>query len=665
MKHLNIDIETFSSVDIKSSGLYKYVQSADFKVILLAYSIDFAPAVIVDIANGGVIPPSIIIALFDNTVRKHAYNAAFEWYCLSKHFKYPKYIDWIAQWDCTMFHGMYCGYPAGLANLGIAMKLPASNLKMSEGNALIRYFCIPCSPTKTNGERTRNLPHHDTAKWDRFKAYCTRDVDSEVAIYKRLESIRIPEDEKQLWRLDVLINHRGILIDHKFVENAIGIYEKVKDELMREASEISGLDNPNSQKQLLEWVQSNIGGDEEIPDLKKKTVDSILSGDINDPDVKRILEIRRESAKTSIKKYHTMKAVMCADGRARGTLMHYGAQRTGRWAGRLIQLQNLPRNYIEPLDLARELVLKDQSENIKLVYGSVTDTLSQLIRTSFIAPEGKILAVADFNSIEARITAWLANEQWAMNVFATHGKIYEATAAQMFNVPLEKIKKGNPEYELRSKGKVATLALGYGGGVSALVAMGALTQGLTEEELPEIVAKWRAANKNICGLWYKVQNAILDTVRNCKTNDINGLVTTSMVADFTYGYKYLEVRLPSGRCLYYSEPVIEKGNFDRDSLFYYGTDQKTRKWGKLSAWGGKLVENIVQAIARDCLAVALIRLENAGHKTIMHVHDEVILDAERDIDADGICELISQPISWAPGLILKAAGFKNDYYMKD
>ena len=664
MKNLNIDIETFSSVDIKSSGLYKYVQSADFKVLLFAYSVDFAPAEIVDIANGEVIPPSIIIALFDNTVRKHAYNAVFEWYCLAKHFKYPKYIDWIAQWNCTMFHGMYCGYPAGLGNLGLAMRLPDSELKMSEGNALIRYFCVPCSPTAANGNRTRNYPHHDTAKWNRFKMYCTRDVDSEVAIYKRLESIKIPEDEQQLWRLDVLINHRGILIDGKFVENAIGIYEKVKEELMKEASGISGLDNPNSQKQLLEWVQANTGEDE-IPDLTKKTVDSILSGNINNPDVKRILEIRRESAKTSIKKYHTMTAVMCGDGRARGTLMHYGAQRTGRWAGRLIQLQNLPRNYIEPLNLAREFVSKSQSDNIKLVYGSITDTLSQLIRTSFIAPEGKILAVTDFNSIEARITAWLASEQWAMDVFATHGKIYEATAAQMFNVPLEKIKKGNLEYELRSKGKVATLALGYGGGASALIAMGALTQGLTEEELPDIVSKWRIANKNICGLWYKVQNAILDTVRTCNTNSVNGLVTTSMAADFNYGYKYLEVKLPSGRSLYYSEPFIEKGNYDKDNLCYYGTNQKTRKWGKLSAWGGKLVENIVQAIARDCLAVALIRLENAGYKTIMHVHDEVILESDRDIDVDSICGLISQPISWAPGLVLRAAGFKNDYYMKD
>lgn len=659
---MSIDIETYSSVDLKKSGLYKYVQSSDFEILLFGYSVDGAPVKIVDLINGEEIPQSIHFGLFESHVIKSAYNAAFEWYCLCKHFMGEVVLSWLPQWHCTMLHGRYCGYPGKLVDIGPALGLPQDKRKMSVGESLIRTFCKPTKPSKSNGQRTRTLPHHEPEKWDLFKEYCKQDVVVEMEIEKRLENFPVPPAEQMLWELDQRINACGVRVDEDVINGALTIDESIRSELTAEAVQLTGLDNPNSLTQLTPWLEKETGL--EISNLQKDTVKDLLASELP-LTAKRMLEIRKEVSKTSIAKYAAMKDAGCKDGRVRGLLQFYGANRTGRWAGRLVQMQNLPRNYIESLDHARGCIKDKKIDAIKLIYGNVADTLSQLIRTAFIPSEGHIFLVADFSAIEARVIAWLAGEQWVMDVFAGHGKIYEAAAAQMFGVPIEKIIKGSPEYALRQKGKIATLALGYQGGSPALISMGALKQGLTEDELPEIVQRWRQANPRIVDLWYAVGNAAISVMKTGQPAGVRGLLI-AREGDFDNGQDFLTITLPSGRKLYYVKPFLAPNKWGRDGIKYYGKNQKTGKWGVIDTYGGKLVENIVQAIARDCLAESLVRLEAAGYKTVMHVHDEVILDVSKEkADLDKVCSIMGQPVAWAPGLLLKADGFTSDYYRKD
>ena len=656
--HLSIDIETKSSVDIGKAGAYKYAQSPDFEILLFAYSLDDSPVKVIDLACGEKIPETICQALTDPTVVKHAYNAAFEWYCLNQ----AGYRTPLEQWRCTMAHGLYCGYTAGLDATGKAIGLPQKKQKLATGKALIRYFCTPCRPTKANGGRTWNLPKHAPEKWELFKEYCGQDVVTEKAILRRLELFPMPDEEEKLWQMDVRMNAYGVRVDTGLIDGALSVHERSAEELTRTAAAMTGLPNPNSPAQLLKWLGEQGA---ELPDLRKETVSEALDDPEKLPgEVKTVLEIRQQLGKTSIKKYEAMKTACCTDERVRGLTQYYGANRTGRWAGRMVQMQNLPRNYLKTLDYARKLVKAGNYEGVKAIYGNVPDTLSQLIRTAFIPSEGNKFVVADFSAIEARVIAWLAGEQWVNEVFATHGKIYEATASQMFGVPVEKIVKGNPEYSLRQKGKVATLALGYQGGVNSLVSMGALNMGLTEEELPEIVDRWRQANPRIVDLWYQVGNAALAVMETAQPQAIRGLVF-ALEGDLLYGQSFLTVRLPSGRKLFYPRPFLKENQFGRPAVHYYTVGQQTRKWEVASTYGGKMVENIVQAIARDCLAETLKRIDARGLQVVFHVHDEVIIDAPAGTTVEEICGLMAEPIPWAPGLILKGAGFENDYYMKD
>lgn len=656
MHHLSIDIETRSSVDIGKAGAYKYAQSPDFEILLFAYQWNNDPVKIIDLKNGEQPSCWLMQALTDPDVIKHAYNAAFEWYCLNR----AGYETPIDQWRCTMAHGLYCGYTAGLDATGKAIGLPQDKQKLTTGRALIRYFCVPCKPTKTNGGRTWNQPWHDTDKWNLFKEYCKQDVVTEREILKRLDLFPMPEEEEHLWQMDVLMNAYGVRVDTELIEGALYIDQIITQRLTDEAVRLTGLDNPNSTAQLLKWLQDN---GTETDNLRKETVSELLDS-INPENVQRVLEIRQQLGKTSIKKYVAMDTAQGEGDRVRGLTQYYGANRTGRWAGRLVQMQNLPRNYLKTLDYARNLVKAKNYDGVKILYGNVPDTLSQLIRTAFIPSSGHKFVVADFSAIEARVIAWLAGEQWVNEVFATHGKIYEATASQMFGVPVERIAKGNPEYSLRQKGKVATLALGYQGGTSALIAMGALQMGLTEEELPDIVQRWRQANPRIKGLWYAIENAALAVMETAQPQGINGLIF-ALEGDLIYGQSFLTVRLPSGRKLFYPKPFLKENRFEKMAVHYYTVGQQTRKWEVTSTYGGKMVENIVQAIARDCLAVTLERIAAEGLQVVFHVHDEVIIDAPMETTVEEICGLMAEPISWAPGLVLKGAGFENGYYMKD
>lgn len=655
MAHLSIDIETKSSIEIGKAGLYRYAQSPDFGILLFAYQMDEGPVEIIDLAQGEEIPRQVVEALQDPGITKHAYNAAFEWYCLNT----AGYRTPLEQWRCTMAHSLYCGYPAGLDATGKAVELPQDKQKLAAGKALIRYFCVPCKPTKNNGNRTWNLPKHAPEKWELFKGYCRQDVVAEHNILRRLEQFPMPEEEERLWQMDVRMNAFGVRVDEELTDGALYIDERSRQDLMGEAMGITGIDNPNSTVQLMEWLEKN---GTETDNLRKATVTDLLAGQpVNN--VKRMLEIRQQLGKTSVKKYEAIRKAKGEDGRVRGLTQYYGANRTGRWAGRLVQMQNLPRNYIGTLDEARKLVEQKNYEGLRMIYGNVPDTLSQLIRTAFIPSEGNKFVVADFSAIEARVIAWLAGEQWVNEVFATHGKIYEATASQMFHVPVEKIKKGNPEYSLRQKGKVATLALGYQGGTAALIAMGALDMGLTEEELPDIVARWRNANRRICDLWYRVEQAALMAMQTAQPQAVNGLVF-SLEGDLLYGQTFLTVQLPSGRKLFYPKPFLQENQFGKLALHYYSTGS-SKKWGMESTYGGKMTENIVQAVARDCLAETLKRIEDRGLHVVFHVHDEVIIDAPEETTVDEVCGLMAEPIPWAPGLILKGAGFEGQYYKKD
>lgn len=653
MRELSIDIETYCSVDLVKSGLYKYVQSQDFEILLFAYAFDDEPVKIIDLAQGEQLPQELVTALADKNIVKTAYNATFEWYCLNKF--WPSPLD---QWRCTMAKGLYCGYPAGLSAIGNAIGLAEDKKKLASGKALIRKFSLPCKPTKTNGGRLRNLPKHEPEQWNLFKIYCMQDVTTEQELKKILDKIAFTKKEQQLWELDALMNAYGVKIDRQLVEGAISISEKRTEELLNEAIALTGLNNPNSVSQLKEWIEGITG--DEISSLNKAEVPEILKN-TDDVKVKRVLEIRQELSKTSVKKYQAMDNAVCNDGRVRGLLQYYGANRTGRWAGRLVQVQNLPRNYLETLNFARELVKNQKIENIKLIYNNVPDTLSQLIRTAFIAPEGHKFAVADFSAIEARVISWLAGEQWRLEVFKTHGKIYEASASQMFGVPIEKIKKGNPEYALRQKGKVAELALGYQGGTGALIQMGALNMGLTEEELPDIVNRWRNTNRRIVDLWKTVQNAVIDCLTNGNTVYIQKGVS------FSIENRNLAVNLPSGRQLFYVSPELVAGQYG-PQITYMGQNQTSKKWEKIPTYGGKLTENIIQAIARDCLAEALINLCSFGFKPVFHIHDEVICEVPKNdtnFTLEKAIEIMCQVPKWADGLPLNADGFICDYYKKD
>lgn len=658
MDHLSIDIETYSSVDISSSGAYKYARSSDFEIMLFAYSVDFGGVEVIDLAQGQSVPPDIIAALQDPAIVKHAYNAAFEWYCLNQ----AGYKTPIEQWRCTMFHAMYLGYPAGLAATGKALGLPADMQKDRQGKALIRYFCQPCKPTKTNGGRTRNLPHHDPDKWALFIEYNRQDVVAESAIHEMIKGFPVPDREQRLWELDCLTNAIGVRVDMQLVNGVRGISCRHMDALTAEAMQFTHLANPNSTAQLTAWLR---GQGVDAQDVTKDTVSALLAGsDISDT-VRRVLEIRQELGKASVKKYDAMADVADDRERMSGLMQVYGAGRTGRYAGRLVQPQNLPRNYLKTLDLARGWAREGNADALKMIYGNVMDTVSQLARTAFIPSEDHKFVVADFSAIEARVIAWLAREQWVMDVFATHGKIYEATASQMFDTPIELITKGRPEYALRQKGKVATLALGYQGGTGSLISMGALDMGLPEDELPDIVKRWRTANPNIVKLWYRVEREAIAAMRDGQVHEIDRGVTITLRSDLSKGLSFLTIGLPSGRSLYYVDPYLKMGKFDKVQINFMALNGHA--WTSDSTYGGKLVENIVQAIARDCLTETLLRLNNRypGSPVVMHIHDEVVMDAEPDVSVDDICDLMAEPIPWAPGLVLKAAGFESQWYMKD
>lgn len=657
--HLSIDLETYSSVPIGKAGAQKYIQSPDFEILLFAYSLDGAPVEIIDLAQGETLPQWLVSALTDPAYIKHAYNASFEIGCLSK-FMGPLPLD---QWRCTMLHGLYCGYTAGLEATGRALGLPDDKQKLSTGKFLIRYFCIPCSPTKTNGGRTRNYPHHDTKRWELFKEYCIGDVVTEMEILRRLSNFPVPAEVQKQWQTDLTINNRGVAVDMDMVHGALYIGETTRQQLTEEAVGLSGLENPNSLKQLAKWLEEEL--DEELADLRKDTVSRLLGGNLSSDAARRMLEIRQELGKTSTKKYNAIEAAVCADGRCRGLLQFYGANRTGRWAGRLVQVQNLPRTYVEPLPLARGLVKNRETAKLRMLYGSVPDTLSQLIRTSFVASPGHVLLDADFSSIEARVISWLAGEQWRLEVFKTHGKIYEASASQMFGVPLELIKKGNPEYALRQRGKVAELALGYQGSTGALVKMGALDMGLSEEELPDIVSRWRDANKRIRDLWYAMEAAAVSVIQNGTPTGLHNILLAREV-DHNNELDFLTIRLPSGRKLYYANPSLGVNQWGNPSIMYKGMDQTTKKWKQIETYGGKLVENCVQAIARDCLAEAIERLEAMGYAVVFHVHDEVVIECTPDrADLDRVAAIMSQPLTWAPDLPLGADGWIGEFYKKD
>lgn len=663
--HLSIDIETYSSVDITKSGLYKYAQSPDFQILLFAYSLDNSPVQVVDLTREKYLPQEVLTRLFNEDTVKHAYNASFEWYCLSTHFHLDEVTRnaWLPQWRCTMLHGLYCGYTAGLGATGRALGLPQDKQKMAAGKALIRYFCTPCTPTKSNGGRTRNLPKHDPGKWDLFQTYCGQDVVTEMEIERRLSSFPVPNEVQAQWVTDQRINARGVAVDADLVAGALALGGITRTALMAEATQLSGLQNPNSVAQLSAWLETEIG--EEIADLRKDTVKDLLTRGVPSESATRMLEIRQELGKTSTKKYSTIETAVCEDGRVRGLLQFYGANRTGRWAGRVVQPQNLPRTYLGPLPLARDLVKARQLDALRLVYGSVPDTLSQLIRTAFVAAPGCTLIDADFSAIEARVIAWLAGEQWVLEVFRSHGKIYEAAASQMFGIPIETIKKGNPAYSYRQRGKVATLALGYQGGVNALIAMGALRDGLTEEELPEIRDRWRQANPNIVRLWYAVNDAAAQAVETGRAVSIRNL-TFARECDPGNNQDFLTIRLPSGRTLYYAKPHMGVNRFGNPSLAYWGMDQTTKRWHETETYGGKLVENCVQAIARDCLAEAIERLEAAGYRVVFHVHDEVVIETEQGFGSlEDVVRIMSQPPAWASDLPLNADGWVNPFFKKD
>ncbi len=649
MRHMSIDIETYSSVNIKDAGLYKYVQSGDFKVLLFAYSFDGEYPKIIDLAQGEQIPLDVQIALFSPDVIKHAYNAAFEWYCLSKHFQVRAQEKWLCQWRCTMVHGLYCGLIGGLGKIGEALGLPADKQKDRIGSSLIQKFCVPGKTGKPVS------PAQEPEKWHLFKQYCVQDVVTEMAVEQRLAAFPVPDFVQREWEQDMRVNATGVRLDMDLAEGAVAFSDAETDGLLAQAQAVTGLKNPNSPAQLKRWLSDQLG--EEITSLSKAAVEELLEREDLPLKVRKALELRQRLGKTSVSKYKAMLECVCPDGRIRGLLQFYGASRTGRWAGRLVQMQNLPRNYIEELDYARELVKTGRVEELALVFGNVPGILSQLIRTAFIPAEGHRFVVADFSAIEARVIAWLAGEQWRMQAFANGEDIYCASASRIYGVPV--VKHGENGH-LRQKGKIAELACGYEGSVGAMKAMGGAN--LTDEELKQIVDDWRKASPNIVRLWYRLENAAMDAIRTGVPVMANGLV-------FRYegtaeGLRFLTIQLPSGRKLFYCNPFFGTNRFGNESLHYYGAN--TGNWCELETYGGKLTENVVQAIARDCLAFAMKNIEAAGYRIVMHIHDEVILDVpEERADLDTVCRIMCQTAPWAEGLLLNADGFVGGYYKKD
>lgn len=671
LHHLSIDLETYSTVSIGAAGSYRYILDPSFEILLFAYSLDGMPVEVIDVASGQVIPLWLKNALKNPLYIKHAYNAAFEWFALSK------YLGWLPpdQWRDTMLHALYCGYPASLDAAGRAMGLPEDKKKLTTGKALIRYFCVPCKPSNANGNRTRNLPKHDPAKWKLFKEYNGQDVVTEMEIDRRLSAFPVPAFVQKQWETDLTMNARGVAADMEMVSGALVIGATVKSQLMAEARQLSGLDNPNSIKQLARWLTEATDGDTEITSVTKETVATMLKQP-QPANVQRMLEIRQELGKTSTKKYDALETCIADDGRVRGLLQFYGANRTGRWAGRLVQVQNLPRTYTHPLPPARQLVKDRNIAGLRMIYGSINDTLSQLIRTAFVATPGNVLIDADFSAIEARVISWLAGQEWRLEVFRTHGKIYEASASQMFHVPIEKIKKGNPEYALRQRGKVAELALGYQGGVSAMRRMdtGHNLDDLSDDEVKGIVDRWRETNSMIRDLWNIVDSAAVTVITNGGAQTIRSEITDAVITlacelDVITGTRYMTILLPSGRKLYYPSPEIGVNRWGNPSVSYMGQNQTTKRWERVETYGGKLVENIVQAIARDCLAIAIENLEAQGLHVVFHIHDEVVIDtpawADEDTMLETVTKIMIKPIPWAQALPLNADGWVDKFFKKD
>lgn len=667
---LYMDVETYSSVDITKSGNYKYVESIDFEILILCYAINDGEIKTVDLASGEKLPYEFIYLMNSPNCVKHAHNATFERLC----FRHIGIDVPITEWRCSAVKAAYCGLPLSLEMVSKAMKLGEA-AKDAEGKALIRYFSMPVKPTKTNGFRTRNLPHHNPEKWEKYKAYCRQDVKAERTILERLEAYIIPESEHKMYALDQRINDRGIKIDIPIPTNAIQIDERNSNEITENLIQLTGVDNPNSTAQLKSWLSSKM--QKEIKTLNKEALPSLLEAGRGTV-VEEVLNLRIKAAKTSIKKYEAMIKCLCMDGRAHGLFQFYGANRTGRWAGRLIQLQNLPQNHLgedndtfDELDHARSLVREGNYAALYFTYDDIGSVLSQLIRTAFIPEEGKIFAVSDFSAIEARVIAWLASEQWRLDVFDSHGLIYEASASKMFNVPIDSIVKKLPNgekvkgenYGMRAKGKVAELALGYQGAVGAMVQMGGAKMGLSENEMKIIVNRWRSANPAIVSLWKDIEKCAILAVKTKKAR-----VSKYRGIKFEYNREVLTIQLPSGRKLFYQNPKILQNKWGGDQLQYMGMDQVKKVWTRVDTYGGKLVENIVQAIARDILAYSLVKLDNAGFDIVMHVHDEAVAEIDRtdaEQELERMCAIMSEPIEWAEGLALAADGYITEYYKKD
>lgn len=671
LHHLSIDLETYSEVSIGKAGSYRYILDPSFEILLFAYSLDGMPVEVIDVASGQIIPLWLKNALKNPLYIKHAYNAAFEWFALSK------YLGWLPpdQWRDTMLHALYCGYPASLDAAGKAMGLPEDKKKLATGKALIRYFCVPCKPSNANGNRTRNLPKHDPDKWKLFKEYNGQDVVTEMEIDRRLSAFPVPAFVQKQWETDLQMNARGVAADMELVRGALVIGAIVKSRLMTEARQLSGLDNPNSIRQLAQWLTDATDSDAEITSVTKETIATMLKQP-QPANVQRMLEIRQELGKTSTKKYDALETCIADDGRVRGLLQFYGANRTGRWAGRLVQVQNLPRTYAHPLPPARQLVKDRNIDGLRMMYGSINDTLSQLIRTAFVATPGNVLIDADFSAIEARVISWLAGQEWRLEVFRTHGKIYEASASQMFHVPIEKIKKGNPEYALRQCGKVAELALGYQGGVSAMRRMdvGHNLDDLSDDEVKGIVDRWRETNSMIRDLWNIVDSAAITVItyggaQTIRSETTDAIITLACELDVITGTRYMTILLPSGRKLYYPSPEIGVNRWGNPSVSYMGQNQTTKRWERVETYGGKLVENIVQAIARDCLAIAIENLEAQGLHVVFHIHDEVVIDtpawADEDTMLETVTKIMTKPIPWAQALPLNADGWVDKFFKKD
>ncbi|MGM9641428.1 MAG: DNA polymerase [Faecousia sp.] len=646
MKTLSIDIETYSDQNLAKTGVYRYVESPVFEILLFSYSVDGGPVQLVDLACGEKIPAEVIAALTDDSVIKWAFNANFERVCLSRYLGYPtgKYLD-PGSWKCSMVWAATMGLPLSLEGVGAVLGLEKQ--KLTEGKDLIKYFCQPCAPTKSNGQRTRNLPAHAPDKWLAFKKYNIRDVETEMSIQARLAKYPVPDSVWDEYHIDQEINDRGVALDMELVRQAIQMDGRSRSELTRAMKDLTALENPNSVQQMKQWLSDN---GMETDTLGKKAVVELLK--TAPPELQKVLILRQQLAKSSVKKYQAMETAVCADSRARGMFQFYGANRTGRWAGRIIQMQNLPQNHLDDLAEARSLVRSGDFDAVEMLYEDVPDTLSQLIRTAFVPQDGRKFIVADFSAIEARVIAWLAGETWRQQVFAEGKDIYCASASQMFGVPVE---KHGINGHLRQKGKIAELALGYGGSVGALKAMGALEMGLTEEELPPLVDAWRQANPNITKLWWDVDRAAMEAVRFKHTNETHGIT-------FSCRSGMLFITLPSGRQLAYVKPKIGTNKFGGDCITYEGVGS-TKKWERLDSYGPKFVENIVQATARDILCYAMTTLRCCS--IVMHIHDEVVIEADRRMSLQAVCDQMGRTPPWAKGLQLRADGYETDFYKKD